>query len=229
MEFAISNLVDRCFRASTQNPRQKSHTFFPALYRSLQNPINIFLGTQRNQTHFLYILIEPNPSLQNRNRSIPSSLLSGFTNSIEPFLSFNRQIYIRNLQIQTWKGLLLQMGSRTATKDIITLRGSAAIVSEFFGMFWINIVRFLWWVLWIFEKSWLISAFSLFKTLILRLFCQQVSEILTFLITSSSWGCVWISWIWISAWIFRICFLQEIRNFPRQIQVVFALLFCRLL
>lgn len=93
MEFAISNLVDRCFRASSQNPRQKSHTFFPALYRSLQNPINIFLGTQRNQTHFLYILIEPNPSLQNRNRSIPSSLLSGFTNSIEPFLSFNRSTY----------------------------------------------------------------------------------------------------------------------------------------
>jgi len=28
------------------------------------------------------------------------------------------------------------MASRTVAKDIITLRGSAAIVSEFFGMFW---------------------------------------------------------------------------------------------
>jgi len=44
------------------------------------------------------------------------------------------------------------MASRTVAKDIITLRGSAAIVSEFFGMFWyplfFNLVfHFLCWVL----------------------------------------------------------------------------------
>lgn len=83
---------------------------------------------------FWFLFLEGASPIFHRSNSSASFNFFSKSNPTHFLFSFTEQIPLLLFPLEK-RFLLKKMASKTTTKDIITLRGSAAIVSEFFGMF----------------------------------------------------------------------------------------------
>lgn len=215
--FQICSTVAPDSRASSQNPRQWNCNFKVEL-----------------QFHIVYPTVVPSHISSSLSQTLLCRIQILLSLSLLRFYKFHKtlvvfqQIYKPNLQVQTWKGFLLvwvqEQPPKTSSPSVdqpLSLASSSVCFRSLFPFPLMGIVDF--------QEPLTDLYISLFKTHF-RLFCQQVNTIeflviffkLNLRLNRSDLGTGILDLRFID-------FAQKIRDFPPQIEVVFPLLFVRVL